>query len=358
MDTIGINVEFRGNVNLGVEEISRTINGIVSPYGFTYCDFRELKKNNEFGVKISYPRFFTGINARLVESNIEVIEVNRHLADKIAWIASMYGVTEVYIDLIRVDIPFTFLKPDDMEFSDYENVFRVLAMIYERTKNPNYRTKGISDMIDMSIETVNFYDKANIAISIYNQWLNIKRKTNSLDSFNYYNQTYPELKNRIRIEVRQRKRRKPFTLYDFANFDILGEYSNKYRKFLLKYLFNDNELGLLKDSLINNLDTSFKEYFQRCGGMNYATWLNKNRDKIFDYSIVREVLRRNISNPKTLESAITVVRRELNLMDKTYISCFGMLEEIRKCIKNYKFNLTNISDIEEIVQEDLIIQKQ
>lgn len=188
--------------------------------------------------------------------------------------------------------------------------------------------------------------------------MNIKRKTNSLDNFNYYNQTYPELKSRIRIEVRQRKRRNLFTLYEFANFDILGEYAEKYREFLLKYLFNENELALLKDSLINNLDISFREYLKCYGRMNYTTWLNMNREKIFDYSIVREVLKRNILNPKTLENAITVVRKELKLINKTYIGCFDMLEAMKKCIENYKFNLTNIADIEEIVKEDLVLQEQ
>ncbi len=353
MDTIAINVEFKGNINLGVEGIRGTINSIVSPYGFTYCDFKGLKKTNVFGVKVSYPRFFAGTNARLVESNIEIIEVNRHLVDKISWIATLYGAIEVYIDLIRVDIPFTYFKSDDVTFSDYKNIFGVLAMIYNETKKPGYRTKEISDMIDMTLETANFYDKANIAVCIYNQYLNIKRKTNSLKTFNRYNEKYPKLRNRIRIEVRQRIRRKAILLNEFADFDILKEYSDKYRRFLLKYLFDKNKLEIIKERLVCQLDATFKNYIANYGQINYVTWLNKNQKIIYDYSIVREVLKRNISNPKTLESAITTVRKELKLMGKTLMGCFDIFENMRRCIKNYKFNFTEFFEnveVEETIQ--------
>lgn len=243
-----------------------------------------------------------------------------------------------------------------MDFSSYQNVFRALAIIYTKIKNRVEidNVKGIINMIDLKLETVNFFNNSgNIEVCIYNQYLNIKRKTNDIEVFNGYKEKCAELRNRIRIEVRRRIKRKAFILEEFSNFDILKEYAGKHRKFILKYLFNKQELNNMRENLIKNLDSSYKTYIKYHGRINYVAWLNINRDNIFDYSIVREVLKKNISSPKTLESAVTIVRRELKSMSNSSIGCFDMIDGIRRCIKNYKFNFSDISEnkrIEETVQ--------
>ncbi len=111
----------------------------------------------------------------------------------------------------------------------------------------------------------------------------------------------------------------------------------------------------IKEQLIFELDITYKNYINTYGRINYVAWLNINRDKLFDYSIVRETLRRNILNPKTLESAITTVRKELKMIDNSLIGCFDMLEGIRRCIKNYQFNYSNIP--QEVVMETIVGQE-
>lgn len=62
-------------------------------------------------------------------------------------------------------------------------------------------------MIDLKLETINFFNNSgNMEVCIYNQYLNIRRKTNDIEVFNTYEKRYLELRNRIRIEVRRRIR--------------------------------------------------------------------------------------------------------------------------------------------------------
>lgn len=46
MDTISINVHFKRKFQnyLDYEELQKKVNSIISPYGYTYCDYGGIKK--------------------------------------------------------------------------------------------------------------------------------------------------------------------------------------------------------------------------------------------------------------------------------------------------------------------------
>ena len=54
----------------------------------------------------------------------------------------------------------------------------------------------------------------------------------------------------------------------------------------------------------------------------------------------------NIHNQKTLESAITVVRKELSNL--TLLNVFFVIEDIKKTITDYKFSVDNNEVIESV----------
>lgn len=364
MDTISININvkhYQGDIQ--IEYLRREVNSIQSEFGFTYVDFLNVNTNSNFTLKVSYPRYYRGINAYLVNTSNEVLRVNQNLVNQLNSIFTQIGIIDYTINLIRVDIPFTYEKPNNLSFNDYFEVFRLMCISYHETKQSRSanlsNTTGIIGMISREIETVNFTNSSgNIEVCIYNQYLNILRKTSNPQMINQFSQLYPDLVNRIRIEVRRRIQRKEFLPSEFAMFDILGEYLPQHKTFILKFLFNKKVFENIKNEYISLLDSTYKDYIQRHGKINYKAWVLENINHIVDYSIIREVLVRNIPNKKTLENAITVVRRVLRNINPMYNNAFKSLDSIKKAIVAYSptepiqdWNLNRNNSNGEIVTE-------
>ena len=354
MDTISLNIGIEpiNNTILNLDILVKGVNSIQSPLGNTYCDFIKLNSNYEFNLKVSYPRFYKGINAFLVTNPTLCLEVNKYLVNSLGQVLSYQGYKISYISLIRVDIPFTYYMPDDLTFEKYFNVFKIMAHIYHNTRANTITAdvKGIIDMISTNIETVTFTSTrgsgGNKEITIYNQYLNIERKTSSPSQFDEYMNLYPNLKKRIRIEVSKRINRGYFSPAVFASFDILGAYGEQCKDFLMKYLFNKKQLEIVHNLFYQELDNSFKRYVSTYGRINYTNWLHVNKELLIDYGIIRNVLANNIHNQKTLESAITVVRKELSNL--ALLNVFSVIEDIKDTIKNYKFSIDNSEVIESV----------
>ena len=80
MDTIQVSIilneeKIKGLNPFDLQRVRKDINGIRSPYGYTYCDCLEISKNTNFIVKISYPRFFAGVNAFLISDKTQCTQV-------------------------------------------------------------------------------------------------------------------------------------------------------------------------------------------------------------------------------------------------------------------------------------------
>lgn len=367
MDTISIKINFAkfGVSYFNIKELEGVVNSIESPYGFTYCDTLNIT-DDYLTIKVSYPRFFRGINAYLVKSSFECLEVNRNLVYNLENVLAKLYLKIISIELIRVDIPFTYLIPKEYigngkGFASYEKVFRILSYVYHysrRGKSIATDTKGIIDMISASIETVNFNltktSGGNAEITIYNQYLNIQRKTSDISMFDNYNTIYPDLRQRIRIESKKRIRRKSLTSMEFANFNILKTYGDERKKFLLEHLFNKKTIEFIYNDFFIELDRSYKQFlYTHNGRINYTAWIHSNENLILDYQIVRRVLVNNIYNRSTLESAITAVRKELKFIEDRgtlILNVSKIIDDMRSCIKNYNFDYS--------AQEEIVLGKQ
>lgn len=359
MDTIQLNINCRDwRYNGYFDKLRQRINQITSPYGYTYVDFLTQRAADSFSIKVSYPRFFFGINAGIVNKSVEVLEVNRHLVNELSKIAEQCEIGRIELDLIRVDIPFTVYKPEDMNFSDYLQVFRLMSIVYTETRKIKYGPTGIFNMNKLEVETVNFTNNSgNIEVCIYNQALNIQRKTQS--SFDYVScqKKFPDLVNRIRIEVRKRISRKPFSPEQFSKFDVLGEYGNAHREFLLTHLFNTQVISNFIDERINYLDNTFKDYLKDFGRINYRAWLLWQKNNLYDYSVIREVLKRNISNQSTYENAITRVNHILEDISFPK-SSLEMLSAMEYAVRNYEFDLNTAFEVGDIVKDETIFHDE
>ena len=344
MDTIQIKLIFNSGIgSLDIyENIKNNLNNLKSPYGYTFCDVKELSKRGEVIVKLSYPRFYAGINDFLITTRQECLIVQEYFANILAHMPYLNNI--VAIDLMRVDIPFTYLMSYSESFWEYKNIFKVFAMVYNRI-NKNSSSKGIIDIESERFETLTYADTKCISaynrkVLIYDQYKNMEVKTSEESDFNTILEQYPDLSKRIRLEVSKLIKRKPFTVEQFAKFDILGAYLESFKKEILENLMNRGMIEMIYNETAKILvDTLERE--RRRLGFNYEVFILRNLPKIYDYEVLRRALRINIPNIKTREGAITTVRRILNEYQTKegiiIIDTYKQLELIRNYIENVVF---------------------
>lgn len=223
---------------------------------------------------------------------------------------------DALISLDRVDIPFTFLMDPEYNFISYKKVYQVLSFVHER-KNKNGSVKAYTDVKKFNPQTVIFADTKSISsfnkkITIYNQCKNIEEKTKDEERFQLICMEYDDLRNRMRIEVSKRIRRKGLTIQEFGELNILKEYIEGYKKYLLEKLFDLEEIEKIYDDKATELAKVFLSYRDNSNKVNYMSFIYKEIDKIYDYEIIRRALKICIKNENTKENAITVIRKILN----------------------------------------------
>ena len=324
MDTIEVKFNFRGNPLLEeIESFKNHVSSLTSPKGYRYCDFLRFsrtKKEKKLGAifKISYPRYFNGDNSYLITTRKECFEVQEHLINSILC-DPFFRAIIVDVKLARVDIPFTYYMREDMDFHSYINAYKIFALVYN-IKKEEMRAKGYIDLIDEKYETVVYSDNgktdksSNDRLMIYNQYQNLKTKLGE-ERIEEIIANSQELKRRMRLEVSKRIRREPFSLENFKNFDILGEYFDDYKNYILENVLNREIIENLYNEKVKNLSELLSQN-RALGNFNYEVFILKNLDNIYDYEILRRALGIEIDNSKTRESAITRVRKILNEYEK------------------------------------------
>lgn len=316
MDTISIKINFKKELNISdIKWLENSINGFRSQYNFTFCDVLEFKGNTAI-VKISYPRYFKGSNAFLISSPQECLEVNSTLYNALTYKELQYEILD--IELIRVDIPFTYTMSNNEFFHNYKNIYKIFAEVYER-KNINACPKMISQIISENPETLIYSNTKvsgnyNSKVQIYNQYQNLCDK-NEDESFRKIIEVYPDLSKRIRMEVSKRINRNSFTLEQFGNYDIHSDYYDKHRKYLLDNFFDMSLIDAIYEELAIELSNKLESAISETT-FKYEVFLLYNLKNMYDYKILRRALELKISNKKTLESAVTRVRKILEGYEK------------------------------------------
>lgn len=108
MDTIEIRLNLKKGLELDtINKLRTVITSLISEYNHRYCDVLEISPKGDLIVKISYPRYFAGTNACLIESRNDCIRVQTHFINSIFSDVHWRNIIED-ITLTRVDIPFTY----------------------------------------------------------------------------------------------------------------------------------------------------------------------------------------------------------------------------------------------------------
>jgi len=345
MDTIQIAIKIGvdkiGDVSQReLQEIRKSIDYMKSPYGHTYCDCLEISTAGNFIVKISYPRFFAGINAYLISSSKECMEVQEEFYKEIK---SNKVLRDAEITLNRVDIPFTFLMKENYSFKSYKKIYQILNYVY-KIKNPKACPKAFTDIEKFEAETLIYADTPNIGgynkkVTIYDQHNNIKAKTGDGSYLCSIEREYKDLDRRMRIEVSKRVQRKEFSVEEFGKFNIFKEYSTKYREYILDNLFDLDEIENLYNKKAEELKKILSEYRADKSSFFYEVFIYKNIDHIHDYEIMRRALKLCIENVKTRENAITAIRRILDYYEFTdeiiIMETYKTIKEIREVMEKH-----------------------
>lgn len=345
MDTIQISIvlsknKIKGISNDDVQEIRRFINNIQSPYGYYYCNFLEFSSANNIVVKISYPRFYAGINAYLISKSGECAKVQNHFCLNIDSHELLY---DAEIKLNRVDIPFTYIMDSKYDFNSYRKVFQVFNYIYKK-KNRKSSPKAFSDIEEFKVETLIYADTINVAsynskIMIYDQYNNIKVKTADEEDLYQLELQYRDLPTRMRIEVSKRIKRKGFSIKEFLDFDIFEEYSVKYKEYILENILDLNEVENFYNEKAREIANRLLEYREERSFFTYENFIYREIKHIYDYEIIRRALKLCIDNIKTREKAITSIRkvlRDYQLTENVVVmETYRIIKDIKEVIKNY-----------------------
>ena len=314
MDTIAVKLEldYNGKESEAVsqremEYVRISINNIKSRYGYTYCDVMEMYENIAI-VKISYPRFFKGVNAYLISSSDECREVQEAFYNELNLICIVKKVK-----LLRVDIPFTYHMSEEEYFHNYKNIFKIFAIVY-KNKNENACPKMISQILNEHPETLVYANTRvignyNCKIQVYNQYQNLEDKFEE-EYFRKVIEEFPDLSKRIRLEVSKRTNRKTFTHEAFKNFDIYKEYYPQFKDYLLKNFLDMDLINAIYEELAQKMAEELI-VARQSPTFKYEVFILNNLKELYDYQIIRRALSLVIDNKKTFEAAITTIRKIL-----------------------------------------------
>lgn len=268
------------------------------------------EQNDETYLKISYPRYYASSNAYLITSNKECLDFQREFIDTITRkvkeeLQDKYLIEEikrclekVTLKLIRVDTPFTYRIPEEREeertFSDYNPILNLMFNAYEEKNKGNIKIYSDFDgSTKFDIDDFQSYiwsDTENIhafnqKLQVYNQDARI-RECYSLENYKKIRKEHPDLPTRIRMEYIKRINRKEFTLEQFANFDLVREYTLKFYTIILKEFFDEKIIQKLKEKNINELSEMLKEARKKTN-FNIRNFIYENRSLIKDYETLR-----------------------------------------------------------------------
>lgn len=308
LDTISLNLEFEAATG---EYIGQQVYEIVYD-SLLVGGFYEVRKEilkvgkNVLNVKLSYPRFYAATNAYLISNRQECLAVNNRFINEIEY-RLMYDLNNnirlnyidllnwfrnnVSIKLIRVDTPFTYFMSEP-NFNGYKNLYLMLNDIYMYL-NKNAIPKNFGALGSGEIESLIFTNTTNISsyhskIMIYNQYNKFQNYygNSKPDFFNSILLQYPDLPNRMRIEVSKRINRKGFTTEEFKVFDIFGAYVYQNAKYALDNLFNIDVFNLIYRQRIEYIKQKLI-YEKHFPGFTYQNFVYRYINEVWDYDIIR-----------------------------------------------------------------------
>ena len=312
-----------------------------------------LKEKLEVGFRFSYPRSSKPNNAYLVKSKEECLKANKTFVKNLLESLNSLDITpeenveilkyvkeNLKIFITRVDVAFTYIMPETHKFEEYLNMYKILGDTY-KMKNPEGETVDFG--WSKKKESIYFSDgkdlkSYNRKIIIYNQVEKIRSGKLSEGELELTYQQNSDLNRRMRIEVSKRIKRNPFTLKQFAKFDIYSAYVDSYAEYLMDTLLNPEDVERVKIEKLMALIDMIKGW-RKYITFTYQGFIAVNREYIYDWDILRQAIMDTSPNENTGYHGTSTAKKILKEIEKTdgiiYFDVFKTIEDIRKMISKY-----------------------
>lgn len=324
MDTIDLKLTTKFEIPIEKLESLKDKNPWISKYKAYYA----IKKY-EYSYKfvISFPKFFHNTNSYLITTQKEV--------DKV--LNAFYSYIKEYdiisCNLTRVDYPFTYIMPEKMEFTEYYNLFRFLA---QSTLNNDLckikNGKYFGSLFNEKKETFIFADakdvsKGNNKIVIYNQYLCKKEKLEEQDFLQDLSK-FPDLKRRMRIEVRLKKNKNIFSDFELAPQPLyidLRKIKSDSSKYLTENLFDTKSFTYTQKQITDKIFEIYNETKELKTNINWSKFyvnLKAIDMIILDKSAIKNFVEHTKYSKRGKENIIRILRayvsKSLNITDEFY----------------------------------------
>lgn len=337
---------------------------------------------SEINFTLSFPKYYSKTNAYLINIREECLKVQtsfiREILLRLTSNITEYGFGKhsrliewvdenILIKIIRVDIPFTYLKLEKEEFNSYQNIFKFLALVYNKA-NRRSGIKSIYSYIDKKVETLTLADTSNVnsankKISIYNQSKKIKdcygkKGDNFLKNIE---EEFPDLKNRIRIEASKRINRKGMNFTKFLEFDIYKEYVNEFLEYILENILNKEILDKVKEESIEEL-TQILSFERRETNFDARVFILKYQEKILSFDILKKVIMNTSSNKNTgytlVKKAKKIVRELEEEKRIIYMDVEKKIQDIRERILEYQEEYNKSMKVNKFNKQDYRVESR
>lgn len=329
MDTVSVTVKFDRMLELN--EIEK-----IESYRFIKVT-RGKREVNKSIFKISYPKFIGDNNATLITNKEEVLRCNRRFVEILK---ELRPNDMMSLNINRIDIPVTYIMPEDKSFTQYKSMFYLINKIYEKRVGKECGIKGILDLKENKFQTVVYADTKNVndyncKVVFYDQYA--RYKDTYKGDIEELVKKHPNLDKRMRIEVSKKINRKPMELEVFSSFDLLGEYNEDFMRYILDNLF---DLNLLWNE-VEEQKRKWEIWFDAkiCNFVGKTLWeVIKEEDM---YQPMRNAMNELKLEKKTLEARITSLRKELKRIEtKDNRMIIDLYEEVLKIRVNVAMMLT------------------
>ena len=213
-----------------------------------------------------------------------------------------------------------------------------------RKKNSKSNPKAYTNVSEYKPETIIYSDQPQISkynkrIMFYDQYNNLRIKTEDDEKFHEMEMKYDELSRRMRIETSSRISRLAISIQEFADYPIFSTYLPQFKEHILQNLFDLNEVSNFYNEKSVELANKILRYREETTNFLYETFIYKEVERIHDYEIIRRALKICIDNIKTREKAITVIRKVLfkyQLHENVIVmDTYNTIVEMKRVIETY-----------------------
>jgi hypothetical protein len=277
-------------------------------------------------VELSFSKFFENSNIYLISSKDEAFKVQEAFSDKMR---EHHLDSNVFIRVIRINTTFKYTMDFNEDFNHFLNVFIYAAKIFH-LKNDNTYPLNAQDLISRQSEIITLGNKLfstnTPEVSIY------KHELRFFDKPTYYLYGKSRQKN-IWFEISREVMEPLSPLSKFERYDYYGKYYSMFYQYIMENLFDLDALTRIQEEEVKEL-VELLQVEKNKPGFTYKSFIFANIHLIHNYKVLRKAMELTIENPKSLEKAITTVRKLLKNMEKQYnLSIMDTLKKFHS-IKN------------------------